>query len=418
MTPAAQTHHICLLHVKTCIGSFSDSVVWVKRWLTESFPETLRPRLLTTSSDPDSVLQKEARPCPSSALRCFRCFNRLSLSFSPLLQIHAHYELKKSSRHRRNLAITGGVALSIITAPVIAAVSVGKKLVRTAIRHALWISEADSRTEPSTVCRSASRHAALLNTKWRIQSDLCFWGTATTTQTHFRRRFESLHILEVYRQNISTHFLPPAPLNRCKTASVSLVPQVSVCPSCWPTCTAWCPSLCVEVAAVAWAEGRAEVCGSTLMRTTVQSQVRTPNAFKSRTLTFDIKMFLWLYSALSTYLAFSLNSYYFKSIRAKRNVDNKKWQRWWFKRSLCVCTVADAWRALKSPSLGESSLDGAVSGLSTTSPSEGLSVAPGTLGDTPHFNTLAGGALGTRNAKYSRWGEEMKLHSHTSLNDI
>ncbi|XP_065804036.1 E3 ubiquitin-protein ligase RNF19B [Labrus bergylta] len=65
-------------------------------------------------------------------------------------------------------------------------------------------------------------------------------------------------------------------------------------------------------------------------------------------------------------------------------------------------TVADAWRALKSPSLGESSLDGAVSGMSTTSPSEGLSVAPGTLGDTPHFNTLAGGALGTRTSKYSR----------------
>ena len=47
------------------------------------------------------------------------------------LQIHAHYELKKSSRHRRNLAITGGVALSIITAPVIAAVSVGKRLDNT-----------------------------------------------------------------------------------------------------------------------------------------------------------------------------------------------------------------------------------------------------------------------------------------------
>lgn len=63
--------------------------------------------------------------------------------------------------------------------------------------------------------------------------------------------------------------------------------------------------------------------------------------------------------------------------------------------------VADAWRALKSPSLGESSLEGAVSGLSTTSPSEGLS-APGTLRDTPNFNTLAGGALGTHNGKYSR----------------
>nr|XP_054600931.1 E3 ubiquitin-protein ligase RNF19B [Nothobranchius furzeri] len=65
-------------------------------------------------------------------------------------------------------------------------------------------------------------------------------------------------------------------------------------------------------------------------------------------------------------------------------------------------TVADAWRALKSPSLGESSLDGAVSGLSTTSPSEGLSGMPGNLGDTPHFNTLAGGALGSRTSKYSR----------------
>ncbi|XP_067111962.1 E3 ubiquitin-protein ligase RNF19B [Osmerus mordax] len=65
-------------------------------------------------------------------------------------------------------------------------------------------------------------------------------------------------------------------------------------------------------------------------------------------------------------------------------------------------TVADAWRALKSPSLGESSIEGAASGLSTTSPSEGLSVAPGRLGDTPHFNTLAGGALGSRTGKYSR----------------
>uniref|UniRef100_A0A8C5DRX6 RBR-type E3 ubiquitin transferase n=1 Tax=Gouania willdenowi TaxID=441366 RepID=A0A8C5DRX6_GOUWI len=57
-------------------------------------------------------------------------------------------------------------------------------------------------------------------------------------------------------------------------------------------------------------------------------------------------------------------------------------------------TVADAWRALKSPSLGESSLDGAASGLSTTTPSEGLSVAPGPLSDTPHFNTLGGLSLG------------------------
>lgn len=62
------------------------------------------------------------------------CVNRLFAA--PLLQIHAHYELKKSSRHRRNLAITGGVALSVITAPVIAAVSVGKKLpVCLRVRH-------------------------------------------------------------------------------------------------------------------------------------------------------------------------------------------------------------------------------------------------------------------------------------------
>lgn len=59
--------------------------------------------------------------------------------------------------------------------------------------------------------------------------------------------------------------------------------------------------------------------------------------------------------------------------------------------------MADAWRALKSPSLGESSLDATLSGLSSASPSEGLSVAPGTLGD-----TLVGGALGARTSKYSR----------------
>lgn len=53
-----------------------------------------------------------------------KCLCQLSVWWS---QIHAHYDIKKSSRHKRNLAITGGVALSIITAPVVAAVSVGKK---------------------------------------------------------------------------------------------------------------------------------------------------------------------------------------------------------------------------------------------------------------------------------------------------
>lgn len=57
-----------------------------------------------------------------------KTFINLPVLTVSLLQIHAHYELKKSSRHRRNLAITGGVALSIVTAPVIAAVSVGKKV--------------------------------------------------------------------------------------------------------------------------------------------------------------------------------------------------------------------------------------------------------------------------------------------------
>uniref|UniRef100_A0A667YUH9 RBR-type E3 ubiquitin transferase n=1 Tax=Myripristis murdjan TaxID=586833 RepID=A0A667YUH9_9TELE len=152
-------------------------------------------------------------------------------------KIHAHYELKKTSRHRRNLAITGGVALSIITAPVIAAVSVGKK-----------------------------------------------------------------------------HRVP------IMLAYVYGVVPISLC--------------------------RGGGCGV--------------SRGKGRGVRID------------------------------------------FDEDDGPITVADAWRALKSPSLGESSLDGAASGLSTTSPSEGLSVAPGALGETPHFNTLAGGALGTRTGKYSR----------------
>lgn len=115
---------------------------------------------------------------------------------------------------------------------------------------------------------------------------------------------------------------------------------------------------------MASAEGRDVVCVSTLMRTTVQSQVSNRSSFISS--------------------------------EKKTPFESQCEQL-----SVCDSAVADAWRALKSPSLGESSLDGAVSGLSTTSPSEGLS-APGNLGDTPHFNTLAGGALGACNGKYSR----------------
>ena len=62
-----------------------------------------------------------------------------------------------------------------------------------------------------------------------------------------------------------------------QTLNISVSPQVSACPSCWPTCTAWCPSLCVEAEAVVSAGGRDEVSASTLMRTTGQSQVRTPD---------------------------------------------------------------------------------------------------------------------------------------------
>lgn len=49
----------------------------------------------------------------------------LTCCFS-LPQIHSRYEGKKTSKHKRNLAITGGVTLSVIASPVIAAVSVGK----------------------------------------------------------------------------------------------------------------------------------------------------------------------------------------------------------------------------------------------------------------------------------------------------
>ncbi|KAF3820064.1 hypothetical protein GH733_015573 [Mirounga leonina] len=40
-------------------------------------------------------------------------------------KIHSRYEGRKTSKHKRNLAITGGVTLSVIASPVIAAVSVG-----------------------------------------------------------------------------------------------------------------------------------------------------------------------------------------------------------------------------------------------------------------------------------------------------
>lgn len=42
-------------------------------------------------------------------------------------QIHNRYEGKDISKHKRNLVIAGGVTLSVIVSPVVAAVTVGKR---------------------------------------------------------------------------------------------------------------------------------------------------------------------------------------------------------------------------------------------------------------------------------------------------
>lgn len=42
-------------------------------------------------------------------------------------QIHNRYEGKDISKRKRNLVIAGGVTLSVIVSPVVAAVTVGKK---------------------------------------------------------------------------------------------------------------------------------------------------------------------------------------------------------------------------------------------------------------------------------------------------
>lgn len=41
-------------------------------------------------------------------------------------QIYNRYEGKDSSKHKRNLVIAGGVTLSVIVSPVVAAVTVGQ----------------------------------------------------------------------------------------------------------------------------------------------------------------------------------------------------------------------------------------------------------------------------------------------------
>lgn len=77
-------------------------------------------------------------------------------------------------------------------------------------------------------------------------------------------------------------------------------------------------------------------------------------------------------------------------------------------RCLFLPTVADAWRALKNPSIGESSIEGLTSVLSTSgSPTDGLSVMQGPYSETASFaalsgGTLSGGILSSGKGKYSR----------------
>lgn len=75
---------------------------------------------------------------------------------------------------------------------------------------------------------------------------------------------------------------------------------------------------------------------------------------------------------------------------------------------LFFSAVADAWRALKNPSIGESSIEGLTSVLSTSgSPTDGLSVMQGNYSETASFaalsgGTLSGGVLSGGKGKYSR----------------
>uniref|UniRef100_A0A7N5P2U0 RBR-type E3 ubiquitin transferase n=1 Tax=Ailuropoda melanoleuca TaxID=9646 RepID=A0A7N5P2U0_AILME len=78
-------------------------------------------------------------------------------------------------------------------------------------------------------------------------------------------------------------------------------------------------------------------------------------------------------------------------------------------------TVADAWRALKNPSIGESSIEGLTSVLSTSgSPTDGLSVMQGPYSETASFaalsgGTLSGGILSSGKGKYSRECNNMEI---------
>ncbi|KAG2460491.1 RN19B ligase, partial [Polypterus senegalus] len=83
-----------------------------------------------------------------------------------------------------------------------------------------------------------------------------------------------------------------------------------------------------------------------------------------------------------------------------------------------VSVVADAWRALKNPSLGESSIEGLTSGLSTSgSPTDGLSMAQGGYGETGSFTALSGGTLGTNKGKYRRLEVQADFQKETFHKD-
>ena len=55
---------------------------------------------------------------------------------------------------------------------------------------------------------------------------------------------------------------------------MSVGSQESVCPSCWPMSTGWCPFPSAEAGAVGWAVAKAGASGSISTRITDQSQVR------------------------------------------------------------------------------------------------------------------------------------------------
>ncbi|CAH2223127.1 E3 ubiquitin- ligase RNF19B [Pelobates cultripes] len=86
-------------------------------------------------------------------------------------------------------------------------------------------------------------------------------------------------------------------------------------------------------------------------------------------------------------------------------------------------TVADAWRALKNPSIGVSSMEGLTSVLSTSgSPTDGLSVLQGNYSETASFAALSGGSLtggmlsGGR-AKYCRLEVQADVQKETCQKD-